>query len=124
MATPLAVAKLEVKSHSNPDEVRSPEKTRVEIVRLDGFTFGRFQLEPGWRWSQCIKPIAKTDRCEVSHAGHAVSGSITVQLTDGTKKTISSGDSYAIPPGHEAWVEGNEPFVAIEVLSAEQYARP
>jgi quercetin dioxygenase-like cupin family protein len=119
MATPVAVTQFQVKSHDSPDEVRSPDKTRVEVVRLEGFTFGRFNFEPGWRWSECVKPHS----CQVSHAGYAVSGRITVQLSDGTQKTISAGQSYIIPPGHDAWVEGNEPFVGIEVMSAEQYAK-
>jgi len=124
MATPVAVTKLEVKSHGSPDEVRSPDKTRVEIVRLEGFTLGRFNFEPGWRWSECVKPVVKTDSCQVSHVGYAVSGRITVRMKDGTQKTIVAGESYAIPPGHDAWVEGNERFVGIEVMSAEQYAKP
>ena len=124
MATaPMAVTKLEVKSLAAPDEVRTPPKTRVEIVRLAGFTLGRFTLEPGWRWSECIKPVVKTETCQVSHVGYVVSGRITIQMKDGTKKTISAGDSYSIPPGHEAWVEGNERFVAFEVISADQYAK-
>jgi quercetin dioxygenase-like cupin family protein len=124
MATPVAVTKLEVKSHGSPDEVRSPDKTRVEIVRLEGFTLGRFNFEPGWRWSECVKPVVKTDSCQVSHVGYAVSGRITVRMKDGTQKTIVAGESYTIPPGHDAWVEGNERFVGIEVMSAEQYAKP
>jgi len=124
MSTPVAVARLEVKSHTSPDEVRTPDKTRVEIVRLDGYTVGRFKLEPGWRWSECIKPVVKTGACELSHVGYAISGRLTVKLADGTQKTIASGDSYSIPPEHDAWVEGNEPFVAIEVMSAEQFAKP
>jgi quercetin dioxygenase-like cupin family protein len=124
MATPLAVTKLEVKSHGSPDEVRTPDKTRVEVVRLEGFTLGRFNFEPGWRWSECIKPVVKTDSCQVSHVGYAVSGRITVRMKDGTQKTIVAGESYTIPPGHDAWVEGNERFVGIEVMSAEQYAKP
>jgi hypothetical protein len=124
MATPVAVSKFETKSHSSPDEVRSPNKTLVEIVRLEGFTFGRFNFEPGWSWSKCIKPVVKTDLCQASHAGYAVSGRLTVQMKDGTQKTIVAGESYTIPPGHDAWVEGNEPFVGIEVMSAEQYAKP
>jgi quercetin dioxygenase-like cupin family protein len=123
MATPIAVTKFEVKSHSSPDEVRSPDKTRVEVVRLDGFSFARFNFEPGWRWSECVKPVAKTESCQVSHAGYAVSGRLTVRTQDGTQKTIGAGDSYTIPPGHDAWVEGNERFVGIEVMSAEQYAK-
>ena len=124
MATPVAVTKLEVKSHGSPDEVRSPDKTRVEIVRLEGFTLGRFNFEPGWRWSECIKPVVKTDSCQVSHVGYAVSGRITVRMKDGTQRTIVGGESYTIPPGHDAWVEGTERFVGIEVMSAEQYAKP
>lgn len=124
MATPDGVTKLEVKSHDSPDEVRSPDKTRVEIVRLDGITLGRFNFEPGWRWSECIKPVAKTDSCQASHVGHAVSGRLTVRMQDGTEHGIAAGDSYTIPPGHDAWVEGTEKFVGIEVMSAEQYAKP
>ena len=124
MTTPVAVAKFEVKSHDTPDEVRSPDKTRVEVVRLEGFTLGRFNFEPGWRWSECVKPVVKTDLCQASQVGYAVSGRIIVRLKDGTQKTIGAGESYTIPPGHDAWVEGNEPFVGIEVMSAEQYAKP
>jgi quercetin dioxygenase-like cupin family protein len=123
MATPVAVTKLESKSHARPDETRTPAKSRVEIVRLEGFTIGRFTFDPGWRWSECIKPVAKTDTCQLSHVGYVVSGRLTVQLKDGTKKTFSGGESYAIPPGHDAWVDGNERFVGIEVMSAEQYAK-
>ncbi len=125
MATaPMAVTKFEVKSLAAADEVRTPPKTRVEIVRLQGFALGRFNLEPGWRWSECIKPVAKTEMCQVPHIGYVVSGRITVRLKDGTQKSIAAGESYSIPPGHDAWVEGNERFVALEVMSAEQYAKP
>jgi quercetin dioxygenase-like cupin family protein len=123
MSTPVSVTKLETKKFDSPDEVRSPSKTRVEIVRLEGFTLGRFNFEPGWRWSECVKPVVKTETCQVSHVGYVVSGRITIQMKDGTKKTISAGESYSIPAGHDAWVEGNERFVAIEVMSAEQYAK-
>ena len=124
MSTPVAVTKFASKPHSSPDEIRTPDKTKVEIVRLEGYTIGRYTMEPGWRWSNCIKPIVKTDKCQLSHVGYAVSGRITVSMQDGTKKTIAAGESYTIPPGHDAWVEGNEPFVGIEVMSAEQYAKP
>ena len=125
MATaPIAVTKLVTKSHSSPDEVRTPNKTRVEVVRLPGFTLAQFNLEPGWRWSECIKPVVKTESCQVPHIGYVVSGRITLRMNDGVQKTVGAGEFYAIPPGHDAWVEGNEPFVAVEVLSAEQYAKP
>jgi hypothetical protein len=115
--------KFETKSLSSPDEVRTPAKTRVEIVRLGDHTLGRFNFEPGWRWSECVKPIVKTESCQLSHVGYVVSGRMTVRLNDGTQKTIGAGQSYAIPAGHDAWVEGNERFVAIEVMSAEGYAK-
>jgi quercetin dioxygenase-like cupin family protein len=123
MSTPV-VTKLESKSHESPDETRTPAKTRVEIVRLEGFTIGRFNFQPGWRWSECIKPVVGTDSCQVSHVGYALSGQINVRLNDGTENKVKGGQSYTIPPGHDAWVEGNEPFVSIEVMSAEQYAKP
>ena len=124
MATPVSVDQFEVKSHASPDEVRAPDKTRVEVVNLKGYTIGRLSFEPGWRWSTCVKPVVKTDLCQNSHVGHALSGKIRVRMADGTEKTISAGESYTIPPGHDAWVEGNESFVGIEVLSADVYAKP
>jgi hypothetical protein len=124
MTTPVAVSKFEVKAHSSPDEVRSPDKTRVEVVRLEGYTLGRFNFKPGWRWSECVKPVVKTDLCQGSHVGYVVSGRITVRMKDGNEKTLVPGDSYTIPPGHDAWVEGSERFVGLEVMSAEQYAKP
>jgi hypothetical protein len=124
MADGVRIDKLEAKSHDTPDEVRTPNKTRMEIVRLGGgLAMGRMILEPGWRWSDCIKPIVGTDSCQVTHAGYAVSGRLTVKMLDGSQKTIGKNMSYVIPPGHDAWVEGNEPFVGIEVMSAEQYAK-
>jgi quercetin dioxygenase-like cupin family protein len=124
MSTPVSVTRLESKSHATPDETRAPAKTRIEVVRLEGFTIGRFNFEPGWRWSECIKPVAGTESCQASHVGYVVSGAITIRLNDGTERTIRAGDSYTIPPGHDAWVNGPEPFVAIEVMSAEQFAKP
>ena len=123
MTAPVAVTKFTSRSHSSPDEVRTPDKTRIEIVRFEGFTFGRFNFEPGWRWSECIKPVVKTDSCQASHVGYVVSGRLTVRMNDGTQKAVGAGESYTTPPGHDAWVEGNERFVGIEVMSAEQYAK-
>jgi hypothetical protein len=124
MSNPVQVRALEAKSHDAPDETRTPDKTRVEVVRLEGFTLGRLSFEPGWRWSECIKPVVGTDSCRVSHVGYMVSGQITVRMGDGSEQVIRAGDSYTIPPGHDAWVDGNDPAVAIEVLSADQFARP
>ncbi|MCG6911337.1 MAG: cupin domain-containing protein [Deltaproteobacteria bacterium] len=124
MTSPMSVSNFQNQSHSSADEVRNPEKTLVEIVRLEDFTFGRFKFEPGWSWSNCIKPVVGTESCQASHAGYCVSGSMTVRMDDGTQKTIVAGESYTIPPGHNAWVDGDEDFVGIEVMSAEHYAKP
>ena len=124
MTTPVSVSRFEVKSHQTPDEARTPSKTLVEVVRMQGFTLGRFNFEPGWRWSTCIKPVVKTESCQASHVGYAISGLLTVRTDDGTQKTIKPGDAYTIPPGHDAWVDGDERFVGIEVMSAEQFAKP
>jgi quercetin dioxygenase-like cupin family protein len=123
MSNGMSVAQLAVRTHDQADEVRTPSLTRVEVVRLPGFTIGRFKLEPGWRWSECVKPVVGTETCQASHVGHCVSGRITVKMDDGSQKTIGPGMSYTIPPGHDAWVEGNERFVCIEVMSAEQFAK-
>ncbi|HET6644148.1 MAG TPA: cupin domain-containing protein [Fimbriimonadales bacterium] len=124
MSNPVTVSKLQAKSHNSADEVRTPDKTRVEVVNLDGFTIARLTFQPGWRWSECVKPVVQTDRCQVSHVGHLISGRITTQMDSGEQLTINAGESYTIPPGHDAWVEGDEPAVGIEVLSADIYAKP
>lgn len=124
MAAGMQVSKLETKSHDQPDELRAPNKTRVEVVRLKDYTMGRFIFQPGWRWSECVKPVVKTESCQAAHVGYCVSGSITVRMTDGNETTIKPGMSYTIPPGHDAWVQGNEPFVGLEMMSAEIYAKP
>ena len=124
MSTPVSVSRLQSKSLDTPDETRTPAKSRIEVVRLEGVTLGRFNFEPGWRWSECIKPVAGTDSCQLSHVGYVVSGALTVRLDDGTERTLRAGESYTIPPGHDAWVEGAEPFMGLEVISADQYAKP
>jgi quercetin dioxygenase-like cupin family protein len=122
--SPVTVSSFESRSFDKPDEVRTPPKTRVDILEIGGYTLGRFTFEPGWRWSDCIAPVAKTETCQLSHVGHVVSGRLTVRTTDGTTKTFGAGDSYAIPSGHDAWVDGSEPMVAVEVMSAAAFAKP
>jgi class 3 adenylate cyclase len=119
----IEVSRLERRSHADPDELRTPPKTRSEIVRLAGITTARLTFAPGWRWSDCVKPIAKTQSCQVAHAGYAVSGTLEVELTDGTRRTICGGESYTIPPGHDAWVVGDKAFESVEVMNAEQFAK-
>jgi len=117
------VTQLAVKSHNTPDEKRRPDKTEVDVVNLGDYTVGRFTFHPGWRWSDCIKPVVHTESCQVNHIGYCVSGALSVETTDGNHINISAGDSYTIPPGHNAWVEGDESFVGIEFVSAAEFAK-
>ena len=87
-------------------------------MTVGGHTIGRFTFQPGWRWSDCIKPVARTESCQNNHIGYCTSCTIEVETDDGRRITIKRGDSYAIPAGHNAWVLGNEPWEAVEFLSA------
>ena len=109
----------------SPDETRTPEKTRAELVRLGITTVGRLTLQPGWQWSECIKPVAGTDSCQIRHVGIVQTGAMHVVHDDGTEEDLGPGDVYVIEPGHNAWVAGNEPLVGFEFESraAEEYAR-
>jgi hypothetical protein len=119
------MAGLEVGDFSAPDETRTPDKTKVEIVRMGGTSASRMSLEPGWRWSDCIKPIVGTDSCQVHHVGVMLSGTLHVAHNDGTEQDIRAGQAYVIEPGHDAWVVGDEAAVGYEFDSraAEEYAR-
>jgi hypothetical protein len=111
---------------ASPDEVRSPDKTTVSIVRMgDAATAARMTLQPGWRWSECIKPVAGTDSCQVRHLGLVESGTLHIRHNDGTEAEVNVGQSYVIEPGHDAWVVGDQPFVAyeFETAAAETYAQ-
>jgi hypothetical protein len=112
-------------SFDNPDETRSPSKTTVDIVKLGSTTAGRYTFEPGWRWSECIKPVAGTDTCQARHIGVVQSGHLHVTHEDGSEGEAGPGDAYVIEPGHDAWVVGDETFVAYEFEShaAETYAK-
>ncbi len=115
---------LRVRSLDSPDESRTPEKTHLDLNRLGEYTIGRLTMEPGWTWTDCIKPLVQTESCQLLHVGYCVSGTLETELDDGTQATISAGDSYTIPPGHNARVVGDEPFVGIEFASAEAYGVP
>jgi hypothetical protein len=105
------------KSFDSPDEVRTPDKTRLEILNLGSAKAARMTAQPGWRWSECIKPVVGTESCQARHVGAVMSGSLHVQHEDGTEEDLASGDAYMIEPGHDAWATGNEPFVGYEFES-------
>jgi quercetin dioxygenase-like cupin family protein len=118
------VKALVAKSFDEPDERRRPPKTAVDVVNLGDTTLGRFTFEPGWRWSETVKTVVHTDSCQVNHIGICAAGTITVEMDDGKRTTISAGHAYTIPAGHDAWVEGDEPFVGYEIMSAAVFAKP
>src|SRR5207253_8750985 len=108
------MASINAKSFDTPDETRTPEKTKVEVVDLGGPKAARMTAQPGWRWSECIKPVVGGDSCQAHHVGVIVSGTMHVVHNDGTESDIPAGSGYVIAPGHDAWVVGNSPVVAYE----------
>ncbi len=117
------MARLERKSLDQPDETRPIDKGAVEVVELDGATVMRTTLQPGWRWSECVKPLVGTDSCQTHHVGYAISGRMHVVMDDGAELEIGPGDALQIPPGHEAWVVGDEPYVGVDFKGGPVFAK-
>src|SRR5687767_8222315 len=119
------MAGLVTKNFESPDEVRSPDKTKIEVVDLAGVKAARMTAQPGWKWSECIKPVAGTDSCQARHVGTVVSGRLHIVHEDGSEGDAEAGTAYVIEPGHDAWVVGDEPYVAFEFESKtiEDYAK-
>ncbi|TFH65375.1 MAG: cupin [Candidatus Zixiibacteriota bacterium] len=115
--------KFESKSFSSSQDVRKFDKGKVEIVIVAGASIGRATFEPGWKWSTCVTPLAKTNSCQAAHYGFQLSGTMTTRMDDGTEWTSKAGDVLNIPAGHDAWVVGNEPVVLIDFQGMADYAR-
>ena len=113
------------RSIDDPTEVREFDKGRLELVELGDLVFGRAVFEPGWRWSESVKPIAGTDSCEFPHQGFVASGSMHVLMDDGAEIDAVAGDVIVIPPGHDAWVTSDEPCVVYDFGGDDaDYAKP
>jgi class 3 adenylate cyclase len=112
------------KRFDHPDEVRTVEKARIEIVELGELAVGRAIFEPGWRWSEHVKPIVSTESCQVHHLGYVVSGHLHIEMTDGASLELRGGDAFEVPPGHDAWVIGDEPWVSVDWAGRRLFARP
>jgi mannose-6-phosphate isomerase-like protein (cupin superfamily) len=120
----MPMAGIEVKNLGSPDETRTFDHGKLEIVSLSGLTFGKATFEPGWRWSQSVKPIAGTDSCQVHHNGYVVSGRMHVLMDDGSEGEAGPGDVLVIPAGHDAWTVGDEPCVVFDFSGQiAQYAK-
>ena len=118
------MAKMERKSFDKPEETRAVDKGKIEVVKLGDVTAMRVRFEPGWKWSACVKPVAGTESCRVSHLMHVVSGHMVVRMDDGTEANFGAGDVGVIPPGHDAWIIGDEAFVGIDFQGVAVYAKP
>ena len=124
MATPAGTVQMEKKSINSPDEIRTFDKGKVELTTfINGTTIGRITLEPGWSWEKCVKPIVKTNSCEAPHTQYIISGHIKVVMDDGSEEQFGPGDTAVIPSGHNAWVVGDEPVVAIDFAGLKNYAK-
>ncbi len=117
------MAQAELKHFSTPDEVRTFEKGQLELVHIGGGVVGRVTLEPGWRWSLHVKPIAGTEWCEAPHFQYQLSGRMHVLLADGTEMESQAGDVIRLSAGHDAWVVGDDPVVVIDWAGASNYAK-
>ncbi|RCW43299.1 uncharacterized protein DUF861 [Halopolyspora algeriensis] len=115
---------LEAKSLDRPDETRRFNNGELAMVKLAGVSVGRATMRPGWKWSHDVKPLAGTDSCQESHQLYVLSGRMHVAMDDGTEGEAGAGDSVVISPGHDAWVVGDELFVAIDWAAADTYAKP
>ncbi|MEO3828488.1 cupin domain-containing protein [Actinomadura sp. B10D3] len=114
----------EIKSIEKPDDRRDFPRGHLEVVNLTGLTFGKATFEPGWRWTESVRDIAGTDLCEVHHNGYIVSGRLRILMRDGAEGELGPGDVFVIPPGHDAWVVGDEPCVALDFAGhIGEYAR-
>ena len=106
--------KLQKKSINVPDETRTFLKGKLDITTIGDTTLGNIFLEPGWSWEKCIKPLVKTDSCQASHTLYVISSRIRFKMNDGNEVEYGPGDLAYIPPGHNAWVVGNDPFKGVE----------
>lgn len=108
---------------SSPDEIRTFEKGRVNVANFQNITIGKITLEPGWSWEKCVKPIARTNSCQAPHTQYLLSGRMKIVMDGGSEDEFEPGDALIIPAGHNAWVVGDEPVVAIDFTGLKEYAK-
>jgi hypothetical protein len=108
---------------TKPHEVREFPKGKLELITINGVSFGKATFEPGWRWSTHVKPIAGTNSCQAAHLGVQLSGIMHIVMDDGSQMDLGPGEVVNIPPGHDGWVVGNEPVVFIDITGMENYAK-
>ena len=119
----MPMVKLQRRLFSEPDDVREIPYGRLETYDMGEIRIGRSILQPGWRWSESIKPIAHTGLCEARHIGICVSGKAQIRMREGAELLIEAGQCYEVPPGHDAWVIGDEPWITIDWEPSTAFAR-
>jgi len=112
-----------LKRFENPEETRVFDKGKFELVQIAGMTIGRATYEPGWKWSEHVGKGMNAKSCHVEHIGMVISGCATAAMDDGRVIEMHAGDVFYIPPGHDSWVVGNEPYVSLHFMGASDYAR-
>jgi hypothetical protein len=117
------MAHMQKKNLSQPDETRKFPQGQLDLVTLGGVTFGRGTFLPGWKWSTSVKPLVNTKSCEAPHLQYHVSGRLHIVMDDGSEDEFGPGDVSLLPPGHDAWVVGNEPVVVIDITGMGEYAK-
>jgi len=113
---------IEIKRFESPDEMRAFDKGAFAVVRCGGLSIGRATYQSGWRWSHHVGPIAGTAGCQVEHVGMVVSGRSMIAMDSGEERVVRPGDVFHVPPGHDSWVVGDEPYVSLHFLGADEYA--
>lgn len=106
----------------DPAETRTFEKGKFEIYRVGPMTLGRATYEPGWKWSEHVGAATGEDSCQVEHVGLVLSGRAAARMDDGTERVMEPGDFFYVPPGHDSWVVGEEPYVSLHIMGSEDYA--
>lgn len=115
---------MQTKSLNTPDETRTLPSTNIEVITFGDLSLMKLTLAPGWRWSKHVKPTAGTDSCEVPHFNYGISGRLHIRMDDGTESEIGPGDAQLLPPGHDAWVVGDEPYVGLDFQGGHLYGNP
>jgi quercetin dioxygenase-like cupin family protein len=106
----------------HPTEVRTFEKGRFEVYQVGPMSLGRATYEPGWRWSTHVGAATGERSCPVEHIGLVLSGAAAVRMDDGTERVMRAGEFFHVPPGHDSWVVGDEPYVSLHIMGSETYA--
>ena len=106
---------MQKKSMNSPDETRTFDKGKVGLTKIGDTSIGKMYLEPGWSWEKCVKPLVKSQSCQASHTHYVISGRIRFKMNDGNEEEYGPGDLAYIPPGHNAWIVGNDPYTGLEL---------